>query len=148
LAGSASKTIRTHTFVYVAFNANDVHFVPAHWNNCQWVETCRFITRTHYLDSETPGLYYFSLLLMFGREATKTPILWFWVWQDRGSNPRSTALEAIMLTITPPVCFKQGWKMNTYSLASCVGGFLRVLLFPLPIKLTTKILLKYCWKWR
>jgi hypothetical protein len=25
-----------------------------------------------------------------------------------------------------------------------VDGFLRVLLFPLPIKLTTKILLKYC----
>ena len=29
-----------------------------------------------------------------------------------------------------------------------VGSFLRVLLFPPPIKLTATILLKYCWKWR
>ena len=29
-----------------------------------------------------------------------------------------------------------------------VGGFLRVLRFPPPIKLTVTILLKYCWKWR
>jgi hypothetical protein len=29
-----------------------------------------------------------------------------------------------------------------------VGGFLRVLWFPPPIKLTVMILLKYCWKWR
>jgi hypothetical protein len=29
-----------------------------------------------------------------------------------------------------------------------VGGFLRVLWFPLPIKLTAMIKLKYCWKWR
>jgi hypothetical protein len=29
-----------------------------------------------------------------------------------------------------------------------IGGFLRVLRFPLPIKLTATIQLKYCWKWR
>ena len=29
-----------------------------------------------------------------------------------------------------------------------VGGFLRALRFPSPIKLTTIIYLKYCWKWR
>jgi hypothetical protein len=28
-----------------------------------------------------------------------------------------------------------------------IGGFLRVLRFPPPIKLTTTIWLKYCWKW-
>jgi len=28
-----------------------------------------------------------------------------------------------------------------------VGGFLRVLRFPPPIKLTATIQLKYCWKW-
>jgi len=29
-----------------------------------------------------------------------------------------------------------------------VGGFFRIIRFPPPIKLTTTILLKYCWKWR
>jgi hypothetical protein len=29
-----------------------------------------------------------------------------------------------------------------------VGGFLRVLQFPPPIKLIATIYLKYCWKWR
>jgi len=29
-----------------------------------------------------------------------------------------------------------------------VGGFLRVLRFPLPINLAATIWLKYCWKWR
>jgi len=29
-----------------------------------------------------------------------------------------------------------------------IGGFLRVLRFPPPIKLTATIKLKYCWKWR
>jgi len=29
-----------------------------------------------------------------------------------------------------------------------VGGFLRVLWFPPPTKLTTTIYWKYCWKWR
>jgi len=28
-----------------------------------------------------------------------------------------------------------------------VGGFPRVLWFPPPIKLTTTLSLKYCWKW-
>jgi len=29
-----------------------------------------------------------------------------------------------------------------------VGGFLRILRFLPPMKLTATILLKYCWKWR
>jgi len=48
---------------------------------------------------------------------------------------------------------QSGWGVQHYVLKFVsdlrqVGGFLRVLRFPPPIKLTTTILLKYCWKWR
>ena len=35
-------------------------------------------------------------------EKQQVPILYSFVWPDRGSNLRSTALEASTLTITPP----------------------------------------------
>jgi len=49
-----------------------------------------------------------------------------------------TAVFCIKLLVT--LKFASGWRR--------VGGFLRVLRFPAPIKLTATLQRKYCWKWR
>jgi len=41
--------------------------------------------------------------------------------------------------------FDQG---EVHNIMWYIGGFLQVLRFPPPIKLTTTIYLEYCWKWR
>jgi len=42
----------------------------------------------------------------------------------------------------------QQYVIQIVSAVQQVGGFLRVLRFPPPIKLTATVWLKYCWKWR
>jgi len=42
----------------------------------------------------------------------------------------------------------QHYVIQIVSAVQQVGGFLRVLRFPPPIKLTATVWLKYCWKWR
>ena len=56
-------------------------------------------------------------------EMQQIPILWSLVWPDQGSNPTSTALEASMLTIMPPMQFLFVWisamQSNMYISKSC-----------------------------
>jgi hypothetical protein len=47
----------------------------------------------------------FLLNAAFLTEKQQIPILYALVWPDRGSNPRSTALEASKLTIAPTMWF-------------------------------------------
>ena len=72
---------------------------------CQFTETtvrgqtCRS-TRTHYSDSEPQSLLFHRNAVCFAEKQQKS-ILQSLVLSDRGSNPRSTALEASTLPITP-----------------------------------------------
>jgi len=45
------------------------------------------------------------------------------------------------------VCSIQHYVIKFVSDLRLVSGFLWVLWFPPPIKLTAMLLLKYCWKW-
>jgi hypothetical protein len=77
--------------------------VLAHWNNSPRVDMS--------LHSDT--LYWFhanqSLLFLLNAawlaEKQQIAISQFLFWPDRGSNPRSTKLEASMQTIMPPMRF-------------------------------------------
>ena len=57
----------------------------------------------HIIMIEPTILCSFSLMLRAWRRSNKYQFYKSLVWPDRGSNPRSTAFEVSMLTITPPM---------------------------------------------
>ena len=81
-----------------------IFIVLAHWNNSPRVDMS--------LHSDT--LFWFranqSLIFLLNAaclaEKQQIPILYSFAWPDRGSNPRSIALEVSTLTITPPMWFR------------------------------------------
>ena len=78
--------------------------VLAHWSNSPEVDMS--------LHTDTFFLFWASQSLLFLLNAAslaekpQIPMIKSLVWPDRGSNPRSTALQASTLTITLPVRFQ------------------------------------------
>jgi hypothetical protein len=93
------------------------------------------------------------------------PLWRYWLWCNtssllnaRGRRDRmvvwftttyicNQCLSLITLWVRIPLSIQQ-YVINFVSDLQQGGRFLRVLLFPPPIKLTATIKLKYCWKWR
>ena len=69
-------------------------------------------SRTYYPDSGPTSLYAFFLML---RAQQQLPILPLWYLQTLLTNPRSTILEASMLTISQPIWQKHDEGLNFYT---------------------------------
>jgi len=87
-------------------------------------------------------------------------LLWTFVWgrRDRDRMVVGFTTTCAISAITTKSVISNRVHGDVYSIQHNVikfvndlwqvGGFLRVLRFPSRIKLTSTILLKYCWKWR
>jgi hypothetical protein len=130
---------------WLLLNANSAIFSAISWQeqvNFQWDDDeVRFVLDQHakldfYIASSlkqqsADTLFWFpadqTLLILLNAaclaEMQQIPILWSLVWPDQGSNPTSTALEASMLTIMPPMQFLFVWisamQSNMYISKSC-----------------------------
>ena len=78
---------------------NWIFIVIAHWHNNQWMNTSLHLDTFSWYRINKSLL--FLLNAAYLAEKQQIPIIYFWVWLDRGSNSWSIALEASMLTITP-----------------------------------------------
>ena len=114
---------------YSIYLCNDISKV-----NTGWL-ILRQTTITHsFIPSKRRGRHCHDRMVL-GLTTTYTLSAYHYLICELESHSWRCALDAILFD---KVC--QGFAAGR--------GFLRILLFPLPLKLTTTIELTYCWKWR
>jgi hypothetical protein len=89
-------------------------------------------------------IFYFYL----NPRAAVVMIIWYWDLQLPMQSVPITTKVVSSNTVHDEVYSIQHYVIKFVSDLRQVGGFLRVIWFPQPIKLTASLYLKYCWKWR
>ena len=89
-------------------------------------------------------IFYFYL----NPRAAVVMIIWYWDLQLPMQSVPITTKVVSSNTVHDEVYSIQHYVIKFVSDLRQVGGFLRVIWFPQPIKLTARLYLKYCWKWR
>jgi hypothetical protein len=86
--------------------------VLAHWNNSLQVDMSPHTDTLFWFQANQSLLFLLNAVCL--EEKQQIPISKSLVWPDRGTNPRSTTLEASMLTITPSMqyIYVSNKKMN------------------------------------
>ena len=75
----------------------------AHWNKSLWIYMSSYSDTLSWFRANQYLLFLLNTACL--AEKRQIPILYFLVWPDPCSNPRSTALEKNTLTITIPMWF-------------------------------------------
>ena len=85
-----------------------ISIVLAHWNNSPRVDRSLHSDTLFWFGASQSLLFLLNTAYLADKQ--QLPMLWSLVWPDRGSSPRSIALEVSMLTITPPMRLLSHWN--------------------------------------
>jgi hypothetical protein len=80
---------------------NLIFIVLAHWNNSPRIEISPHSDTLSWFRANQSLIFLLNATCL--SEKQQIPMSKSLIWPDRGSNPRSTTLEASTLTITPPM---------------------------------------------
>ena len=84
--------------------------ILAHWNNTLRIDMSLNSNTLSWFRAKQSLLFLLNAVCLAEKYNVANSNFIVFVWPDRGSNPRSTALLASMLTITPPMQLKSTTK--------------------------------------
>ena len=97
--------------LYYNNTLSKIYIVLSHWYSSPWVDMLLHSDPLFWLRANQYLLLLINTACLAGKQ--QIPNFIVFVWPNLGSNPRSTAFEASLLTITPPMHFDR-------SIALCV----------------------------
>ena len=106
-SANSAKFLQYHGENKLIFN---VFLVLAHWNNSPRVDMLPHSDTLFRFRANKSLLFLLNTACL--AEKQQMPMLLSFVWHDWGSNPRSVALKASMLTIRPLMRLICNWKQH------------------------------------